>query len=144
MEVIVNQRTERESAELAKSYDSNGTQANKRGDPSSSFDCDSSTIDVILGLSTNGCSKLRLDMPESRLPDPHLMESCRRPPCHTVDADFKRERLLRLLDRQQAWYDAAHQAALAAERLLSLCEHHQQQWLQPIQQSPRPHPFNER
>jgi hypothetical protein len=41
-----------------------------------------------------------------------------------------RERLVRLLDRQQAWYDSAQQAANAAEQLLFLCEHHQQPWLQ--------------
>ncbi|MCY2978433.1 MAG: hypothetical protein NTU79_07185 [Planctomycetota bacterium] len=43
---------------------------------------------------------------------------------------LQRERLVRLLDRQQAWYDSAQQAANAAEQLLLLCEHHQQPWLQ--------------
>ena len=79
--------------------------------------------------------KLRIDMPEapakqesrdtkdSRWGPPCYTDSRWGPPCYT-------EQLLRLLDRQQAWYDAQQQAARAAEQLLSLCEHHQQQWLQ--------------
>ena len=44
--------------------------------------------------------------------------------------------------KQQAWYDAEQRVALAAEQLLSLCEHHQQQWLHPIQQIQRASPTN--
>ena len=51
------------------------------------------------------------------------------------DEELKRDRLLRLLAQQQSWYDAQQKAALAAEQLLALCEHHQQQWLQPNQQT---------
>jgi hypothetical protein len=52
-----------------------------------------------------------------------------------LDKAIKRERLLRLLDQQQSWYDAQLKAASAAEQLLSLCEHHQQQWLLPNPQT---------
>ncbi len=102
---------------------------------SSSFDCDPSAIDALLGVVSKSGIKLRIDMPEaaakqesretkdSRWGPPCYTESRWGPPCHT-------DRLLRLLDRQQAWYDAQQQAARAAEQLLSLCEHHQQQWLQ--------------
>lgn len=141
MEVIDNKRTTGEPTALAAGCDPYGTQARKRGDQSSSFDCDPSAMDLILGLRGNGCAKRRLDIPESRLTELASTklastESQWGPPCHTGDADSKQERLLRLLGRQQAWYDAAQQAALAAEQLLLLCEHHQQQWLQPNQQSP--------
>ena len=96
----------------------------------SSFDCDPITMDWLLGVGSRSDIKLRIDMPET----PAKQESSEtkvsqwEPPRHT-------EQLLRLLDRQQAWYDAQQQAARAAEQLLSLCEHHQQQWLQPIPQT---------
>ena len=99
---------------------------------SSSFDCDSASMDSILGLKTLGDRNLRFDRAEpwriQDLPAP-LKPNC----SHTVlelDAMLRRERLVRLLDRQQAWYDSAQQAANAAEQLLLLCEHHQQPWLQ--------------
>ncbi len=99
---------------------------------SSSFDCDSASIDSILGLKTLGDRNLRIDRAEpwriQDLPAP-LKPNC----AHAVlelDALLRRERLVRLLDRQQAWYDSAQQAANAAEQLLLLCEHHQQPWLQ--------------
>ena len=44
--------------------------------------------------------------------------------------------------KQQAWYDAEQRVALAAEQLLSLCEHHQQQWLLPNQQIQTASPTN--
>lgn len=51
--------------------------------------------------------------------------------------DSRTERLLRLLDQQQSWYDGQQRAASAAEQYLSLCEHQQQQWLHLNQQSPQ-------
>ena len=129
-----------------------------------SFDCDSSALDAILGLPPIGKAQLRVDKAESR-PQSHLGKQPAQihAPLSVVpaasssnargsspvglelhaDAEFKRERLVRLLDRQQAWYDAQQQAARAAEQLLSLCEHHQQQWLlsnQPTSTSPTPRP----
>lgn len=130
---------------------------------SNSFDCDSAALDAVLGLNPNGQRQLRVDKAEPA-PKSHLG---RQPaqvyrPFDVVpaasfssvgdsnpigldllaDAEFKRERLVRLLDRQQSWYDAHQQAAQAAEQLLSLCEHHQQQWLLPNQPTltsrPRP------
>ena len=107
---------------------------------SSSFDCDPSAMDSLLGVGSKNGIKLRIDMPEaparqesrdtkeSRLGQPSHTESRLGQPCYT-------DQLLRLLDRQQAWYDAQQQAARAAEQLLSLCEHHQQQWLQPNPQT---------
>ena len=76
---------------------------------SSSFDCDSASMDSILGLKTLGERNLRFDRAEpwriQDLPAP-LKPNC----SHTVlelDAMLRRERLVRLLDRQQAWYDSA-------------------------------------
>ncbi|MCY2984861.1 MAG: hypothetical protein NTY15_14660 [Planctomycetota bacterium] len=131
---------------------------------SNSFDCDSAALDAILGLNPIGQRQWRVDSAESA-PKSHLGKqpaqvyvpldvvpaaspsSVRgsKPvgPELLADAEFKRERLVRLLDRQQAWYDAQQQAARAAEQLLSLCEHHQQQWLlpnQPTLMSPPPQP----
>lgn len=116
-----------------------------------SFECDSSAMDSILGIRTNGNSLLRVDSAELPRP-PHLYKQdtqvyapievvsadnsprdrCSKPSVLSLDLDpeLKRQRLLRLLDQQQAWYDAGQQAVLAAEQFLSLCEHHQQQWLQ--------------
>ena len=116
-----------------------------------SFECDSSAMDSILGLPSNGSSRLRVDDAELPRP-PHLHEratqvyapievvltdnsqrdDCLKPNVFSLELDheFKRQRLLRLLDQQQAWYDAGQQAVSAAEEFLSLCEHHQQQWLQ--------------
>ncbi len=109
-----------------------------------SFECDSSDIDSILGICSIGNSFLRVDNAE--LPRPsHLVK--RDAQVHAPlevaiadnsDAEFKRQRLLRLLDHQQAWYDAEQQAVSAAEQFLSLCEHHQQQWLQSNQQTQTP------
>ena len=121
-----------------------------------SFECDSSEMDSILGLPSNGSSLLRVDNAE--LPRPSHMckrdtqvyapievvltnnsqiDSCSKPNVLSLEMDpeFKRQRLLRLLDQQQAWYDAEQKTALAAEQFLSLCEHHQQQWLQSNQQT---------
>jgi len=117
---------------------------------SNSFDCDSAALDAILGLNPNGKLQLRIDGPQSA-PQQHLakepaqvyapLEVVAADPPQRVqysipvghewvaDAEFKRERLVRLLDLQQAWYDAHQHAARAAEELLSLREHHQQQWL---------------
>ena len=103
-------------------------------------------MDSILGLRPNGNSLLRVDNAE--LPRPshlHQRDTQVYAPIEVVlslelDPEFKRERLLRLLDQQQAWYDAEQRIALAAEQLLSLCEHHQQQWLHPIQQIQRASP----
>ncbi len=64
------------------------------------------------------------------------VESLHDPLSLETEPAMKRSRLLRLLDQQQSWYDAQQQAAFAAEQLLSLCEHHQQQWLHPNQQTP--------
>ncbi len=122
---------------------------------SNSFECESSAMDSLLGVANNSQMKRRIDTGDSRC----------RPVCHSQiyaplevvqrgkvsqnqdlrtkvislckDAEFKRDQLLRLLDQQQAWYDAQQQAARAAEQILSLCEHHQQQWLQ---RNPQTHP----
>ncbi len=115
---------------------------------SNSFECESSAMDSLLGVANNSHMKRRIDTAES------LCRPSRQPqiyaPLEVVqrdkvspnqdlrtnfiglvqDTELKRDRLLRLLDRQQAWYDAQQEAARAAEQLLSLCEHHQQQWLQ--------------
>jgi len=117
-----------------------------------SFDCDSAALDAILGLNPIDKVQLRVDRAE---PTPHSylgkepaqvyapMEVVAAAPSQrergsnsvglgfVADAEFKRERLVRLLDRQQAWYDAHQQAARAAEELLTLCEHQQQQFLLP-------------
>ena len=110
----------------------------------SSFDCDSSTIDGILGLTSVGQAKLRLDSPHLPLrPRSSIQYAQVYAPLDVVpamrnngessgletDSMQAQTRLLRLLDQQQSWYDAQQQAALAAEQLLSLCEHHQQQCL---------------
>ncbi|HUP77773.1 MAG TPA: hypothetical protein VM260_04360 [Pirellula sp.] len=123
----------------------------------SSFECDSFDIDSILGICSIGNSSLRVD--NAGLPRPsHLVkrdaqvhapievaiadnsqrDSCLKPNVLSLelDAELKRQRLLRLLDHQQAWYDVGQQAISAAEQFLSLCEHHQQQWLQSNQQPP--------
>lgn len=121
-----------------------------------SFECDSSAMDSILGLRPNGHSRLRVDNAELPcsshlckrdtqvyapievvLTDNSQRDSCPNPSVLSLELDpeLKRQRLLRLLDQQQAWYDAEQQAVLAAEQFLSLCEHHQQQWLQSNQQT---------
>jgi hypothetical protein len=41
----------------------------------------------------------------------------------------KRERLVRLLEKQQEWYDARESARLRAQRYLDIIDQHQQQWL---------------
>ena len=116
----------------------------------SSFECDSEAIDTVLGLCVLGNAQLRTDSAH-RLQPPQFTSQVSQvyAPIEVVPkyrpqrdghaqsselqwelgSDLKRERLIRLLDRQQAWYDAEQQAAAVAERLLSLCEHHQQQWL---------------
>ena len=126
---------------------------------SSSFECEPAIIDSILGLKSLGHRNIRIDYnvfsegltppqrnrpkvsfarrPTRRCtetfghktrPRPELSDQRNVP---EIDASLQRERLLRLLDRQQAWYDAAQQAAQAAEQLLLLCEQHQQPWLLP-------------
>jgi len=105
-------------------------------------------MDNILGLKMAGELgelKVRLDAAEINYPTRGLLESTAVPTANTrvkqsrlasdepiveIEASIRRERLTRLLDREQAWYDVAHEAAQAAERLLSLCEQHQQLWLQ--------------
>ena len=125
---------------------------------SSSFDCDSSAMDGILGLNSLASSDLRLDCPQLPLgPKNPIRESRVCTPLEFIAADRKPDdswclesdsmtrkqaRLLRLLDRQQSWYDAQQQAALAAEQLLSLCEHHQQQCLPSNQQTHQAQPVN--
>ena len=123
----------------------------------SSFECDSVAIDSVLGLCVHGNAQLRADSAETLKPS---QLASRASPVYApmevvpksnsrrvgtvrdndlqweLGSDLKRERLFRLLDRQQAWYDAEHQAAAAAEQLLSLCEHHQQQWLPSPQNQP--------
>lgn len=125
-------------------------QASKTHRTQSSFECDSAAIDKVLGLCVLGNAQLRADSAEG-LRGPQWLS--RDYQVHTplevvlksnprrdvlaqaseleweLGSDLKRERLFRLLDRQQACYDAEQQAAAAAEQLLSLCEHHQQQWL---------------
>jgi hypothetical protein len=119
---------------------------------SSSFDCDPCSIDVILGRSVVGDRNLRMDSGSSTGPrKPTLRPSdsqheviryatsgleepqtriVRKPaPVFEITQGLRQERLSRLLDQQQAWYDAQQKAALAAEQLLQLCEHHQQPWL---------------
>jgi ribosomal protein S8E len=39
------------------------------------------------------------------------------------------ERLIRLMERQQAWYDARSLAESEAAKLLQIIDHHQSQWL---------------
>jgi hypothetical protein len=121
---------------------------------SSSFDCDPCSIDVILGRRVVGDRNLRIDSGVSDWPltKPILRPSdsqqvdiryaisgleepqtriVRKPlPVFEITQGLRQERLSRLLDQQQAWYDAQQKAALAAEQLLQLCEHHQQPWLQ--------------
>lgn len=41
----------------------------------------------------------------------------------------KRDRLVRLLEKQQEWYDARELARLRAEQYLDIIDQHQQQWL---------------
>lgn len=129
--------------------------AKQVGHRSSSFECDSSAMDSILGLRPNGKPLVRIDNAELLrsthlrkqgsqvyapievvLRDNSQSDGCSNPRVLRLEQDpeFKRERLLRLLDLQQAWYDAEQRVASAAEQLLSLCEHHQQQWLLPNQQ----------
>lgn len=119
---------------------------------SSSFDCDPCSIDVILGRSFVGDRNLRMDSGSSaRLTKPILRPSDsqqvdiryaisdleepqtrivrKQAPVFEITQGLLQERLSRLLDQQQAWYDAQQKAALAAEQLLQLCEHHQQPWL---------------
>lgn len=119
---------------------------------SSSFDCDPCSIDVILGRSVVGDRNLRMDSgssaaltkPTLRLSDSQRVDIryatsgleepqtriVRTPaPVFEITQGLRQERLSRLLDQQQAWYDAQQKAALAAEQLLQLCEHHQQPWL---------------
>ena len=116
----------------------------------SSFECDSAAIDQVLGLCVLGNALLRADSAEGLVgpqftsrasqvyspievvPKPNINRDIRAQASELeweLGSDLKRERLFRLLDRQQEWYDAEQQAAAAAEQLLSLCEHHQQQWL---------------
>ena len=121
----------------------------------SSFDCDSAAIDSVLGLCVLGDAKLRADTAECLKPPrsralqvyapieivPKPRTGCDpNAPAQDLQwemgSDLKRERLFRLLDRQQAWYDAEQQAAAAAEQLLALCEYHQQQWLPSPQNQP--------
>ena len=99
---------------------------------SSCFDCDATVIDSILGRRTLGDRKVRIDPAEPArcegLLPPHKLNGAEH--VFEINASLQRVRLLRLLDRQQEWYDAGLQAAKAAEQLLLLCEHHQQLWLQ--------------
>ena len=120
---------------------------------SSFFDCDPCSIDVILGRRVAGDRNLRMDSGcSTRRTKPTLRPSdsqhvdiryaisgleepririVRKPaPVFEIMQGLRQERLSRLLDQQQAWYDAQQKAALAAEQLLQLCEHHQQPWLQ--------------
>lgn len=66
----------------------------------------------------------------SGLQEPLTRVVRKKPPTFEIDRGLQQERLKRLLDQQQAWYDEAQMAASAAEQLLQLCEHHQQLWLQ--------------
>ena len=119
---------------------------------SSSFDCDPRSIDVILGRSVVGDRNLRMDSGSSAgrrkptlrpsdsqreviryattgLEEPQTRIVRKPAPVLEITQGLRQERLSRLLDQQQAWYDAQQKAALAAEQLLQLCEHHQQPWL---------------
>jgi hypothetical protein len=116
----------------------------------SSFDCDPAEMDSILGIRSLGDLRLRFDAgsvreesnsdkPQHYAPIEVVLAKPASSPgleSESINSEARRERMIRLLDQQQAWYDAAHEAARAAEELLLLCEHHQQQWLQ----SPIPHP----
>ncbi len=113
----------------------------------SSFECDAAAMEAILGLTTIGDKHIRLDASQpSAAPKTALFATAREHrhplaqppivlPSSESQAEIQRERLMRLLEQQQSWYDAHQQAASAAEQLLSLCEHHQQQWLHPNQQT---------
>ena len=120
---------------------------------SSSFDCDPCSIDVILGRRIVGDRNLRMDSGSSvgpltkptlrpgdsqqvdiryatsRLEEPQTRIVRKPAPVFEIMQGLRQERLSRLLDQQQAWYDAQQKAAVAAEQLLQLCEHHQQPWL---------------
>ncbi|XZE18453.1 hypothetical protein SH449x_003747 [Pirellulaceae bacterium SH449] len=50
-------------------------------------------------------------------------------PTATPSESEKRDRLVRLLERQQEWYDARELARLRAEQYLDIIDQHQQQWL---------------
>jgi hypothetical protein len=98
----------------------------------SSFDCEFTTIDSILGLRSIGNQRLRIDVPRTtRAAETNAIDSnvCARG-ITEIDVAIRHERLIRLLHQQQAWYDAAQQAAESADYLLKLCEHHQQPWIQ--------------
>jgi hypothetical protein len=104
------------------------TLAKENRSSSNSFDCDSSALDAILGLNPNGERQLRVDR-AATAPRSHFekrsaqvyapLEVIHAAPTlctrgsNTValdlmsDTQFKRERLVRLLDRQQTWYDAS-------------------------------------
>ena len=107
---------------------------------SSSFDCDPCSIDVILGRRVVGDLNLRIDSGSSKhvdiryatsgLQEPQTRIVRKSAPVFEIIQGLRQERLSRLLDQQQAWYDAQQKAALAAEQLLQLCEHHQQPWIQ--------------
>jgi len=119
---------------------------------SSAFECDALTIDRILGRCVLGDRNLRIDAGGSKSPyaeqppcsnfpkveiryatsglqEPRTQIVRKKPPVFEITKGLQQERLRRLLDQQQAWYDAAQNAALAADQLLQLCEHHQQPWL---------------
>jgi len=119
---------------------------------SSTFECEASTIDSILGRCVLGDRNLRIDAGGSEIPcaeqplcsnfpkveiryatsglqEPRTQIVRKKPPVFEITKGLQQERLRRLLDQQQAWYDAAQKAALAADQLLQLCEHHQQPWL---------------
>lgn len=98
-------------------------------------------MDAILGIRTLGNLNLRIDraVEQTRgaqsIPDhyaPLEIVPARREENIMASGTSQHERLLRLLDREQAWYDAQLEAAQAAEQLLTLREHHQQQWLQSV------------
>ncbi len=111
-----------------------------------SFECDSEAMDAILGIRSLGERHLRIDQRETGAPQsrqsrplvyapielvlqarPAFPVPAEQPvPTNQPNAKEQRDRLLVL---ESAWYDASEKAASAAEELLSLYEHHQQQWL---------------
>ncbi|MEQ1827698.1 MAG: hypothetical protein ABL921_17190 [Pirellula sp.] len=96
----------------------------------SSFDCEPSAIDSILGLRTIGDKNIRFDSPDSpngkTKPGLGPVEP---QPVVDVLLELRRERLLRLMAQQQALYEAEEKSAMDAEEMLQLCEHQQQLWL---------------
>jgi hypothetical protein len=94
----------------------------------SCFECEPSEINSILGLKTLGDMHLRFDASTSQSPHT-ISESNSKNRLVPTDEDFQtdllRDRLARLMARQQRLYEAELEQAKAAEQLVRLWEHHQ-------------------